>query len=131
MKLIIDIDDKIYEFIKNLNYVILARGNGKTISMHIMRAIKQGLPYKERPQGEWKYVQYDANPNIGNWHCSECRHIVSGRKVIFDLRGGLDGKEEQFAECYYTECPCYVPEKQFGGGIKTTEYCLRVSKENS
>lgn len=34
---------------------------------------------KARPQGEWEYVQYDANPNIGNWHCSECRHIVSGK----------------------------------------------------
>ena len=34
---------------------------------------------KLRPQGEWEYVQYDANPNIGNWHCSECRLIVSGK----------------------------------------------------
>ena len=32
----------------------------------------------ERPQGEWEYNQYDGNPNIGNWHCSECRHIVYG-----------------------------------------------------
>lgn len=31
-----------------------------------------------RPQGEWEYTQYDGNPNIGNWHCSECRHIVFG-----------------------------------------------------
>ena len=28
-----------------------------------------------RPQGEWEYVQYDANPKIGNWHCSNCRCI--------------------------------------------------------
>ena len=26
--------------------------------------------------GHWEYVQYDYNPNIGNWHCSECRNIV-------------------------------------------------------
>lgn len=33
---------------------------------------------EERLTGEWKYNQYDANGNIGNWHCSECRHIVYG-----------------------------------------------------
>jgi hypothetical protein len=38
----------------------------------------QGWRYEERPQGEWKYAQYDANPNIGNWHCSGCGHIVFG-----------------------------------------------------
>ena len=32
----------------------------------------------ERPQGEWIYNQYCGNPNIGNWHCSECRHIIYG-----------------------------------------------------
>lgn len=26
--------------------------------------------------GHWEWVQYDSNPNIGNWHCSECKAIV-------------------------------------------------------
>ena len=26
--------------------------------------------------GRWEWVQYDSNPNIGNWHCSECRTII-------------------------------------------------------
>jgi hypothetical protein len=26
--------------------------------------------------GHWEWVQYDSNPNIGNWHCSECRTII-------------------------------------------------------
>ena len=26
--------------------------------------------------GKWELVQYDSNPNIGNWHCSECNRIV-------------------------------------------------------
>lgn len=53
------------------------------------------------------------------------------RKVIIDLKSmGLGGTEEAFAECYKEECPCYVPERQFSGGIKATEYCLRVNKEN-
>lgn len=57
----------------------------------------------ERPQGEWVYSQYDANPNIGNWHCSKCRHIEiggynqkpnvnfcpnCGAKMIADMRKG-------------------------------------------
>ena len=32
----------------------------------------------QRPTGKWEYVQYDGNPNIGNWHCSECNRIVCG-----------------------------------------------------
>lgn len=31
----------------------------------------------ERKPGKWEYVQYDGNPKIGNWHCSECRLIVN------------------------------------------------------
>lgn len=26
--------------------------------------------------GHWEWVQYDYNPKLGNWHCSECRSIV-------------------------------------------------------
>ena len=34
-----------------------------------------GCEYKEQEPktGHWEWVQYDSNPNIGNWHCSECR----------------------------------------------------------
>jgi hypothetical protein len=28
--------------------------------------------------GHWEWVRYDSNPNIGNWHCSECNRIVCG-----------------------------------------------------
>lgn len=31
----------------------------------------------ERKTGKWEYVQYDGNPKIGNWHCSNCRVIVN------------------------------------------------------
>ncbi len=27
--------------------------------------------------GHWERVQYDGNPNIGNWHCSECSAVVN------------------------------------------------------
>lgn len=33
---------------------------------------------EQRPQGEWEYNQYDGNANIGNWHCSKCRHLIFG-----------------------------------------------------
>jgi len=26
--------------------------------------------------GWWEWVQYDFDPRIGNWHCSECRNII-------------------------------------------------------
>lgn len=26
--------------------------------------------------GRWEYLQYDYNPRLGNWHCSECRSVV-------------------------------------------------------
>ena len=34
--------------------------------------------------GHWEYVQYDSNPNIGNWHCSECRGICTEMHSIED-----------------------------------------------
>lgn len=39
---------------------------------------------EERPQGEWIYNQYDANPKIGNWHCSICHTICYEMKLAHD-----------------------------------------------
>lgn len=40
----------------------------------IDRAIKA---LEQEPKiGHWEWVQYDYNPKLGNWHCSECRCIV-------------------------------------------------------
>lgn len=44
----------------------------------------------ERKTGKWEYIQYDGNPKIGNWHCSNCRLIVNL---------GFEGKP------YYHYCP--------------------------
>ena len=36
-------------------------------------------PVTSQPKmGHWEWMQYDGNPNIGNWHCSECNRIVCG-----------------------------------------------------
>lgn len=45
----------------------------------IMRDIYHLPPVTPQPKtGHWEWVQYDGNPNIGNWHCSECNRIVCG-----------------------------------------------------
>ena len=38
--------------------------------------------------GHWEWVQYDGNPNIGNWHCSECGSIVI-ECVSKEKKGGI------------------------------------------
>lgn len=38
--------------------------------------------------GHWEWVQYDYNPKLGNWHCSECRCIVA-ECVEAEKRGGI------------------------------------------
>lgn len=45
--------------------------------------------------GRWEYVQYDGNPNIGNWHCSECRSIF--------IEGVI--KREKDSIPFYKYCP--------------------------
>ena len=36
-------------------------------------------PLVQEPKtGHWEWVQYDYNPKLGNWHCSECRNIAVG-----------------------------------------------------
>ena len=30
----------------------------------------------EQKIGRWEYLQYDANPRVGNWHCSACNNIL-------------------------------------------------------
>lgn len=55
----------------------------------------------KRQKGEWVFVQYDANPNIGNWHCSECRFIArsSIEHLLFcpncgaKMKGNEDGHD--------------------------------------
>jgi len=50
-----------------------------SIKEAFIKGFELGLKKAPRPQlktGHWEYVQYDYNPNIGNWHCSECRNIV-------------------------------------------------------
>ena len=38
--------------------------------------------------GHWEWVQYDYNPKLGNWHCSECR-CVAVECVNKNEKGGI------------------------------------------
>lgn len=31
---------------------------------------------QEQKIGHWEWVQYDYNPKLGNWNCSECHCVV-------------------------------------------------------
>lgn len=51
----------------------------------VYRRIQELPPVTPQPKmGRWEYVQYDNNPNIGNWHCSECRGICTEMHSIED-----------------------------------------------
>jgi transcription initiation factor IIE alpha subunit len=51
------------------------------------KTAKEALKEKKK-MGHWEWVQYDGNPEIGNFHCSECRYIpasfnMSARKLNY------------------------------------------------
>ena len=48
---------------------------GKTVMEQAVEVIRDLRSVQKT--GEWMWVQYDANPEIGNWHCSECRFMPS------------------------------------------------------
>ena len=41
-----------------------------------LQYINELPPVNPTKTGHWEWVQYDYNPKLGNWHCSECRCIV-------------------------------------------------------
>ena len=55
--------------------------------------------------GHWEWVQYDSNPNIGNWHCSECRCVVV-ECVDKKSEGGIPLYK------YCPQCGCRIVEPQ-------------------
>jgi hypothetical protein len=54
MKLVIDIPDDEYKFIKDLQSLVIGgRGNCRTIQRDVINAIKNGTPYEEQPKDKW------------------------------------------------------------------------------
>lgn len=53
MKLIIDIPEGDYRFIKDLPFYNSGRRNCKTIERNVINGVRNGIPYEEAPQGGW------------------------------------------------------------------------------
>ena len=67
------------ENMRNYNYTLAPT---EVFDMAI-KALEQ-----EPKTGHWEWVQYDGNPYIGNWHCSECGSIVI-ECVSKEKKGGI------------------------------------------
>ena len=50
---------------------------GATITLDTLADLVADMPSVQPGQktGHWEWVQYDYNPKLGNWHCSECRCV--------------------------------------------------------
>ena len=55
----------------------------KEICANAVQEIKSSAQ-PERKTGRWIFNQYDANPRIGNWHCSECGQITIMPHHVFN-----------------------------------------------
>lgn len=66
MKLIIDILDKDYKSIKD---------NPSVWGRWVQTIIANGIPYEERPQGEWLLLRTNYEDSGNNFYeCSNCHH---------------------------------------------------------
>lgn len=71
MKIVIDIPDDEYKFIKDLQSLVIGgRGNCRTIQRDVINAIKKGTPYEERPKGKW--IEHSTYKGV--LICSHCNH---------------------------------------------------------
>lgn len=73
MKLIIDIPEK----------VVTAIQNGEDYRYDIHTTIAQGIPYEERPQGEWIEVKEErmsidmSGEIVTRYKCSKCGRVIA------------------------------------------------------
>lgn len=94
MKIVIDIPDEDYKFIKDLQFYNSGRRSGKTIERNVINGIKNGIPYEERPQGEW--IKEDEVHS----KCSLCGFKYADYRILFDfcpycgadMRGGKENE---------------------------------------
>lgn len=58
------------------------------------------LDYEPVRHGYWRFVQYDVNPQVGNWHCSVCNRIplidaIGFAKYCPNCGARMDAKEDE------------------------------------
>ena len=71
MKIVIDIPDEDYKFIKDLHFYNSGRRNGNTIERNVINGIKNGTPYEERPTGHWESLGF-VDMKYAWCRCSNC-----------------------------------------------------------
>jgi len=71
MKIVIDIPDEDYKFIKEVQLYLSVRRSGKTIERNVINSIKHGIPYEERPTGEWESLGF-VGKKYAWCRCSNC-----------------------------------------------------------
>ena len=81
MKLLIDIDDEYFVQIKNDTVGSMARA---------VYAIRNGVPYDERPQGEWILQYRDCGDEY--YTCSICERAI-------EVENGLSLKDFPYCHC--------------------------------
>lgn len=84
--------------------------------------IKELPPVTPQPKtGHWEWVQYDYNPKLGNWHCSECRCVVV-ECVDKNEKGGIPLYK------YCPQCGAKMVEPQAESKEKTCEGCINAKE---
>ena len=96
MKLIIDISEDCYRYIKELQAIIVARGTCKTIQMDVINAIKNGTPVQT---GEW--IETTRFTEIAGFmlHCPICHEDTLSSHESFCPNCGANcacGAAEEF-----------------------------------
>ena len=96
MKMIIDVDDNDYELLNKtgieIDWNTALHGKEKDRKMtfaifDLVKALKNGTPYEERPQGEW--IDYDNT----FYKCPDCGYLLEKccpqcqNKVILPIGG--------------------------------------------
>ena len=73
MKIIIDLPDSDYEFIKELQVVYIGRASTKTIQKHVINAIKFGRVIPTDICSCWEeYPNKNHKFKNGKWKCVDC-----------------------------------------------------------
>lgn len=102
MKLIIDIPEEDYKFIKDLQFYHSGRRNGRLIEFHVINGIRNGKPYEERQRGEWIKGREISRTMVGpkvqhidykDYTCSNCGLVLDN--LLYHHDGSL----------FYNFCP--------------------------
>ena len=101
MKLIIDIPDEDYKFIKDLQSLIIGgRGNCKTIQKNVINAIRNGTPYN--PSGE-SISREALREDLRRFFPTEVLEGIEPKTLFAQIMHDIDNAETVVTNC--ENCP--------------------------